>query len=216
MSGVFATTERLFMKNISTTTLFLDLVRIPSPSGEEKSIGIFIQRYLDGIGIKSRFDNAGRKNNSNSGNLIAKIPGTTITTILFVAHMDTVEKGDRLVKPKLMNEIIVSNGDTILGADNKASIACILSSITEILSLQKRPTVIFIFSTREEAGKKLEELNTSPLEYYRKKLEIYKGDEGAAEGTYEHQQRAYYQGIINKINEINARYDTLIAGLKSK
>ncbi|MDP3724203.1 MAG: M20/M25/M40 family metallo-hydrolase [bacterium] len=141
------------MKNMSTATLFLDLVRIPSPSGEEKSIGRFIQRYLDGIGIKTRFDHAGRKNNSNSGNLIAKIPGTTTTTILFVAHMDTVEKGDRSVKPKLMNGVIVSNGDTILGADNKASIACILSSITEILSLQKRPTVIFIFSTREEAGK---------------------------------------------------------------
>lgn len=133
--------------------LFLNLVKIPSPSGTELKVGRYIQSYLNKIGIKSEFDNSGKINNSDSGNLIAKIKGNTnLPTILFAAHMDTVETGDIPIKPRLTNGIVRSDGTTILGADDKAAVASLLEALRKISGWKKRPTVISVFTTREENG----------------------------------------------------------------
>src|SRR3989338_6610407 len=87
--------------------LLFDLIKIPSPSGQELAIGTYIKTHLKSLGIISEFDQSGEKNDSNSGNLIAKVSGVPhLPTVLFVAHMDTVEVGDVSIEPQIHNGII--------------------------------------------------------------------------------------------------------------
>ena len=130
--------------------LFLDLVKIPSPSGNELEVAKYIQKYLNDIGIESYTDNAGKKVNSNSGNVIAKI-GKGRPKLMFVAHMDTVEDGKSVIKPILKNGVIRSDGKTILGSDDKAAVASLLGAIGELKD-KDIPTTYFVFSLREEKG----------------------------------------------------------------
>ena len=137
----------------SVVKLFCELVSIPSPSGEELNVGKFIQNYLDKHGLKAIFDKTGKLNQSNSGNLVVKIQGTKGQPIvLFVAHMDTVEVGDVVIKPVIINGVIKSDGNTILGADDKGSVAALMEALVEINKLATKPTVIAVFSTKEEKG----------------------------------------------------------------
>ncbi|MDE1860973.1 MAG: M20/M25/M40 family metallo-hydrolase [Candidatus Micrarchaeota archaeon] len=131
---------------------FCELVAIPSPSGQELETGRHIKKQLHRLGIRSNFDNSGSKNGSNSGNLIARINGSKHTKLMFIAHMDTVETGERRIKPLIRNGRITSDGKTILGADNKASVACLIEAMKEAISLKDRPDITCVFSTREEGG----------------------------------------------------------------
>lgn len=134
------------------TKIFYELVSIPSPSGSEIEVAEYIKKYLGNLGIKPYFDKTGRLNDSNSGNLIVKLKGSG-KTILFIAHMDTVEIGDRRIKTVTDKGIIKSDGKTILGADNKAGIAPLLDALGKISKEKKRNNIIAVFSTREEKGR---------------------------------------------------------------
>lgn len=137
-----------------TVDLFCKLVSIPSPSGKELDIGKYIKSYLNKKNIAAHFDKTGKVNLSNSGNLIAKLKGNKGQPILlFIAHMDTVETGKEIIIPKINKGTITSKGETILGADNKASIACLLEALGEIYTWDMHPTIIAAFTTREERGK---------------------------------------------------------------
>jgi len=126
--------------------LFCKLVSIPSPSGKESAVTNFIKDYLEQKNIKTNID--------DYGNLIATIPGdVSLPTLLFVAHMDTVETGDKPIKAIINGNIIETDKTTILGADDKASVACLLDNIDEIIALAKHPNIIFAFTVREEDGK---------------------------------------------------------------
>ena len=72
--------------------------------------------------------------------------------IVFVAHMDTVQKTDEIVHPQFNGKRFISDGTTILGADNKASIAVLLILAHEIFRSKKQSRVVLIFTTREELG----------------------------------------------------------------
>ncbi len=137
----------------SLVKLFLELVTIPSPSGHEAAIAAHIQAILDTAGIATTLDTAGSKNDSDSGNIIARVTGDpTLPTLLFVAHMDTVETGETPIKPRIADGVIASNGSTVLGADDKAAVACLLEALPEIAGMERHPTIIVAFTTREEEG----------------------------------------------------------------
>jgi tripeptide aminopeptidase len=141
--------------------LFLQLVNIPSPSGQELKVEKFIKNYLKQKNISAEFDDTGKLNDSNCGNLISKISGDPkLPTLLFVSHADTVETGEKIIKPIVENDVIKSDGTTILGADNKVSDACMMQVLEEVSKWRQRPTVIVAFTTREEKGK----MGTSVLE----------------------------------------------------
>lgn len=103
----------------SVIQTFFDLVQIDSPSGEEENVLGFIDTYLSACGITHSRD--------TYGNLIAKIVGDGAPLIL-TAHCDTVNPG-KGIKPVLLDGIISSKGDTILGADNKVGLAAILDAV---------------------------------------------------------------------------------------
>ncbi len=131
-------------------TLFCDLVKISSPSGMEFNTAMCISSYLSKNGIPYHFDNANKKTGGNTGNLIAELEGNG-PTIMFVAHIDTVEDGKTPIKPTIKDGTIRSDGTTILGVDNKASVAALLSAMQEIKK-KRHCNIISVFSVNEEQG----------------------------------------------------------------
>lgn len=112
---------------------FLELVKIDSVSGFERNIADILKVKLEKMGLQVYEDAAGKKINTQAGNLIARLPanGGSGAPLLLCAHMDTVEPG-RGVKPVVVEGIIKSSGDTVLGADDKAGIAIIFEALRVI------------------------------------------------------------------------------------
>jgi len=109
---------------------FMELVRIDSLSRKEKDLADFLLEKLKNLGLEVIVDQAGEKIKSNSGNIIARLKGNTNNAIpiMFSAHMDTVVPGKN-INPFCDGEKIVSDGKTILGADDKAAIAALLEAL---------------------------------------------------------------------------------------
>ncbi|MBA7497850.1 Peptidase T [subsurface metagenome] len=133
---------------------FMELVKIDSVSREEKEVADFLVKKLKDLGLEVTVDQAGEKVKSNSGNTIARLKGSVkkATPIMFSAHMDTVVPGKK-IKPICEGEKIVSSGETILGADDKAAIAALL----EALQIIKDNNILcgdieIVFSICEEIG----------------------------------------------------------------
>lgn len=122
---------------------FLELVKIDSPSGEEKAISKFVASKFAELGGKISFD--------SYGNLFGKFKGTG-EPIMLNAHLDTVEPG-RGITPIVKSDRITSDGRTILGADAKSGIAMILETITSLVEDQKSHLPLdVLFTVEEETG----------------------------------------------------------------
>jgi tripeptide aminopeptidase len=123
---------------------FFEMVQIPSESGEEAEfINYLKDRFQTELKATCTID--------SYGNLIAKIPGKSCSdcpTILFGAHADTVKPG-KGIQPILENGIIRSQGDTILGGDDKAGIAELLKAI---LTAEVHPPLEIVVTREEEIG----------------------------------------------------------------
>lgn len=135
------------MKDV--TELFLDLVKISSPSKQEWSVADYIKKYLINYPqLEIVEDNTGENIGGTTGNLIVRLPGKG-SNLLFDAHMDTVNPCDS-VRPQITNEIIRSDGSTILGADDKSGIALMLALIDRLLQQDSYPSITFLFTVCEE------------------------------------------------------------------
>lgn len=110
--------------------LLRDLYFILSKSGEEDELSLYVQKYLDKLGIEYGL----------LGNQIYKIRPDTI---MLCAHMDQV--GDKPLNNLWIAENIIF-GDRNLGADDKNGVWIVLKL------LEKYPYLSFIFSTGEEKG----------------------------------------------------------------
>ena len=131
---------------------FINLVKIDSPSGEERQIANYLKERLTSIGMEVVEDSAAQSIGTDTGNLIARLPGVAgIPTIFFSAHMDTVP--GRGIIPVVRDGAIYSASDTILGADDKAGIAAILEAM-QILKEQKvkHGAIEILFTVGEEQG----------------------------------------------------------------
>lgn len=134
---------------------FLELVRIDSLSRKEGKIAKHLTSVLKSVGATLTFDGAGKITKGETGNLIAKFPGTGSgpgAPFLLCAHMDTVGPGEG-IKPVVKKKRIRSDGRTILGADCKSGIAVII----EILRVLKEkrlphPPIEAVFTVSEEIG----------------------------------------------------------------
>jgi len=135
---------------------FMELVKIDSITREERNLADFLIEKLEGFGLDVIVDQAGEKVKSNSGNIIARLKGNIkkVTPIMFSAHMDTVVPGKN-IKPIYDGEKIVSSGETILGADDKAAIAALLEAL-HIIKENNIPCgdIEIVFSICEEIGLK--------------------------------------------------------------
>ncbi len=128
--------------------LFIDLVKIPSPSWQEGEVINYITKFLGEWDIGYEKYRCG-----DSHNLLVRINGDeSKKPILFSSHMDTVIPCEN-VKPVVTDKRISSDGTTILGADDKAAIAVFLEAICQIKENNPNHGPIeFLFSCAEEVG----------------------------------------------------------------
>lgn len=130
--------------------LFCDLVRIESPSRHESVIAARCADELRALGFSVRFDGSAAQTGSDTGNLIAHLPGTEAGHIVLSAHMDTVRPCEG-IEPVVVEGVVRSAGDTILSADDKAGIAAILEGARSVVEEgAPRPDVTVLFTTCEE------------------------------------------------------------------
>lgn len=133
---------------------FLELIKIDSLSLKEGKIAVYLKKNLRKLSLSISEDNIARKIKGQSGNIIARMKSTNkrAPKIMFNCHMDTVNPGIG-IKPKIIGDIIKSDGTTILGADDKAGIAILLEAI-KIIKEKKavHPELIFVFTVAEEIG----------------------------------------------------------------
>ncbi len=142
---------------------FLDLVQIPSESGKEKPVTDYLVAKLRSLGLEVWVDDAGSKIGSNSGNIMGRLKGSLPGSIAFSSHQDTVVPGIG-IKPQIADGIIRSDGTTILGADDKAGLACILEMF-ECIKDKPHPTIEVVFDICEEVGLRgAAQFDTSKLE----------------------------------------------------
>lgn len=136
------------------TETVLDLLRIDSHSKEEKDVAAYLVRALADAGCEVRVDDSGEKTGANTGNVIARLPGTSggIAPLLLSAHMDTVPPG-KGVKPLRKASRIRSDGTTVLGGDDKSGLAIILETV-RVLGERAMPRgdVEIAFTVCEEIG----------------------------------------------------------------
>ncbi len=108
---------------------FKSLASIDSVSRKEARISDEIRKMLEPMAREILIDHAGEPAGSDTGNLIAKIKGSSdVPPLMLNAHMDTVEPGIG-VKPQFKNGVFTSDGTTVLGADDKSAIAIIIETL---------------------------------------------------------------------------------------
>lgn len=137
---------------------FMEIVQIDSVSKQERQMADYLIQHFTGLGYEVTEDLKSKAavEGATAGNVIVKIPGTgekaEQPAILLCAHMDTVEPGNG-VKPRISEDgrKIISDGTTILGADDKGGVAQIIELIW-ILREQKiaHPPLELLFPICEE------------------------------------------------------------------
>jgi len=131
---------------------FLELVRIDSPSGFESACARYCEEALTELGCSVRYDSSAEKTGSDTGNLIAELPGTASGTLVLSAHLDCVEPC-RGVEPVVTDNVVFSAGDTVLGADDKAGLAAAIECVRRLVeSDEPYPAIKCVFTVQEELG----------------------------------------------------------------
>jgi tripeptide aminopeptidase len=119
---------------------FAALCRIESGSGHERRCAEWVARTLAESGLEVGEDDAGSRVGSDSGNLLARLPGTGPGYIMLCAHLDTVPAVAPL-EPVLLDGGWENANDGILGADNKAAVAVIIELVRALRDSAAPPPV---------------------------------------------------------------------------
>ncbi|WP_139892460.1 M20/M25/M40 family metallo-hydrolase [Bacillus sp. D386] len=133
---------------------FLELVQIDSETKNEGQIAKILKDKFSLLGVDVYEDNAKELTGFGAGNLICTLPGTKegVDTIYFTSHMDTVVPGNG-VKPSIKDGYVVTDGTTILGADDKTGLSVMLEVIRVLKENNiEHGTIQFIITVGEESG----------------------------------------------------------------
>lgn len=134
-------------------SLFMDMVRIDSPSLDEKNMSEYLRGLLGPRGYTIRADNAGATIGGTTNNLVIGVAATGPGhPRAFSAHMDCVPPCAG-IRPHLEDGVIRSTGDTVLGGDDKAGIAAILEALFHLEEENiPHPELELVFTVCEEHG----------------------------------------------------------------
>jgi tripeptide aminopeptidase len=134
-------------------SLFIELAALPSPPGEERAVADAVTAYLRDLGLEVEEDGAGATIGSTAGNLLTRVePAGDGVPLFFCAHLDTVPPEGSL-EPVLEDGIVRNAAGTILGADNKASIAAMLEATRRLLETSRpHGGIELLFTPKEEVG----------------------------------------------------------------
>lgn len=135
---------------------FLELIAIESPSQHEARMAAACADELRSMGFQVEVDSSAARTGSDTGNLIAHLPGTAPGRVAFCAHMDTVSpcEGIQAVREPASDgggDVYRSAGATILSADDKAGVAAILEGVRAAVEAGgPRPDITVLLTTCEE------------------------------------------------------------------
>jgi len=121
----------------------MEMVRIDSESGDEARMMAYLLEAIRKLGGRAELD--------GYGNLIAQLDAKGCRDkepVLLSCHADTVKPG-RGIEPVIVDGVMRSAGDTILGADDKAGLAEMLEALRRATV---RPPVEIAVSRQEEVG----------------------------------------------------------------
>lgn len=134
--------------------MFVHLCEIDSPSREERHVADYLIKLFKSLGAESVVeDDSAKKTGSDCGNLIIRFPGTVNKEpIFFACHMDTVDPG-RGIKVQRTGDYFTSQGNTVLGGDDKSGIAALIEMV-RVLSASGQPygPMEIVLTTCEEIG----------------------------------------------------------------
>ncbi len=128
--------------------IFLELVSIDGLSANERLVANYITAFLERIKFTPTEDLCAKISDGNTGNIICPI-GTGGNFVL-LSHMDTA-RSTKDVKPQLLIDRITSDGNTVLGVDNRAGIASLLFALEKLVN-ENKPVKDFTlaFTIQEE------------------------------------------------------------------
>lgn len=161
---------------------FIHMVETDSVSGRENKMRDLLIAEFTRRGFKIEEDNTGKILGGESGNLLVKIPGNLDKPpLLFGAHMDTVQPGVGVKAVIGDDGVIRSEGDTILGSDDKSGVAALLEALDIIIENEiAHPPLEFLFTVGEEQSLQGAKL----FDYSKLEAKIgYVLDAGGAPGT---------------------------------
>lgn len=133
---------------------FLNLVKIPSPTGHEERIRDYLKGVLQELGVHYREDEAGVVTGYGFNNIICTFNGEKSTGLRlgFFAHLDTVTP-TREGAVILEDDLVRTDGTSVLGADDKSGVAVMLELIRMMAEGFIPPCdVTFVFTGGEEDG----------------------------------------------------------------
>ena len=132
-------------------TTFMELCAIDSEPTRERLMADRLTEMLATLGFVVSEDDTGKKIGGSAGNLYARLEGTAAgEALLFSCHMDRVVPGVN-VKPRIEGDYIVSDGTTVLGADDASGLAALLEGITVLKQTGKaHPTIELVLTVAEE------------------------------------------------------------------
>jgi tripeptide aminopeptidase len=138
---------------IDVTNEFMTLAALNSPSRQEGRVAGYLVKRLREMGIEATVDDSAPRTGSDTGNVIVRVPGNAPgPAVMLCAHMDTIGPTEGMV-PVLRDGVIYSNGETVLGADDKAGIAIILSVLADLKGGGlPHPDLEVLFTVQEEVG----------------------------------------------------------------
>ena len=100
---------------------FIELAEIDTVSRQERAM-------VDAL--KGKLEDTASKVDGTAGNLIAVLEGQTEGSVLLAAHVDRVQNGFG-IKPQVRDGKIVSDGTTVLAADDLSGVAAILDGLRQ-------------------------------------------------------------------------------------
>lgn len=133
---------------------FLELVQIDSETKHEGEIAKVLKKKFLDLGVDVFEDDTTAQTGHGAGNLICTIKGNVdqAEPIYFTCHMDTVVPGNG-VKPTVEDGYVVTDGTTILGADDKAGIAVMLETVRVLKEENmSHGDIQFVITVGEESG----------------------------------------------------------------
>lgn len=148
--------EMLTVRDTTTeaaVTLFKQAAVVPGVSRKERPVAEFVKDQLKELNVRFYEDSAGTSTGGNCGNLIV-IPNhveLTKPVTAFLAHMDTARETAQTVIHH-ENGKISSDGNSQLGADNRAGVALLLWYLRELSGKSHPANIICIFTVSEEIG----------------------------------------------------------------
>ena len=141
------------MKRERVINSFIDMVKIYSPSLNEKEYSEYLVKQLERLGLEVYLDLGFKKYGGNAPTIFAKLKGNVSGEgVTLAAHMDVVEPCAN-INPIVDGDFIKTDETTTLGGDDKAGIAAILEVLENLIESEAKHEDVFVLLTPcEENG----------------------------------------------------------------